>query len=58
MWKKAVALNPGLPAPGLNLARGQLLEGRDAEALETIRRVLSFNPDSEPALGLQRQIHQ
>ena len=32
------------------------MEGHTSEALETIRRVLSLNPDSEAALNLARSL--
>jgi hypothetical protein len=56
LWRKALTIDPGLVIPGLNWARGEAMEGHGGAALEIIRRVLSLNPDSTPALKLQREL--
>ena len=56
LWKRALAINPGLEAPGLNLARVQWKLGQRAEAKQTILDVLSLNPDSEQARSLLREM--
>ena len=55
LWKKALAINPGSQVPGLNLAMVEEAEGQRGAALETVRQVLSLNPDSERALYLLRK---
>jgi Flp pilus assembly protein TadD len=56
LWRKALAINPGLPVPGLNWARAEQMQGNNQQSLETVRRVLSLNPDSEAALKLEREL--
>jgi len=56
LWRKALAINPGLPVPGLNWARAEQMQGDKQQSLEIVRRVLSLNPDSEAALKLEREL--
>lgn len=57
LWKRALAINPGLEAPGLNLARIEWKLGRRAEAKAAVSQVLSLNPDSVQAQSLLRQMN-
>ena len=56
LWQKALLINPGLQAPGLNLALAEQMEGHRAAALEVLRQVLSLNPDLPPALKLRDKL--
>jgi tetratricopeptide (TPR) repeat protein len=56
LWRKALVINPGLPIPGLNLARAEDAQGHRREALEALGQVLSLNPDSQEALNLRRKL--
>ena len=56
LWKHALAINPGLEAPGLNLARVEWQLGQHADAKQVVLQVLSLNPDSAQAQSLLREM--
>ena len=58
LWQKVRRINPGLLAPGLNLARAEQAEGHVPTALQIVDQVLDLNPDSERGLKLQRALSQ
>jgi Tfp pilus assembly protein PilF len=57
LWKRALAMNSALDAPGLDLARIEWQLGRHSEAKQAVSQVLSLNPDSAQALSLLRQMN-
>lgn len=51
LWKRALAVNPGLESPRLNLSRAQNSLGLKSEALKNAEIFLRFYPDSPKFAG-------
>ena len=56
LWRSVFDWNPALVAAGMNLVAVECAEGKDAQVLETLERILEFAPDDEKARELANAV--